>query len=690
MSPRFQNHSFSMQLLVAFLVLIVLTTLSSSAPAYWLTRQQLEQQAWSNVHNAQQSTLSLLQAEQLRLANSAQLFAERPTLQQLLQEPPSPRLTDYLHDFQRQSDLDILLLCHNGRLLAGNNTFAFVCLEPSPSHFGQLDGQAALFASQLVLDQKTNQLLGVATLGHWLDNSFLEQLAANTGLEQSILQADGVRLASSVADMAGTVAQPELSRTTAVNQTQITLNRNDYFATYTQLTSTNSQTHLLLEVALPVNELLATERRALLILAGSTAVVALLAGLLGSWYVGQLVAPLHTLTETAVRISRGDLMAPIPQLPTPLEVSTLAQALQKSQGSMLQALAERSEARDRLDALIQSIVEGVVTLDNHGRVTFFSQGAETLTGWTAVEAVGKPINELFVLAEADEQRFLDQLPTSGKRQITIRTKLGKNIVLAVTWADLTAVDATDAEAVLVLRDVTQEETLQRLRSYFLANISHEFRTPLSTLNASIELLLDEKEQFSLTEVRQLLKPSHLSLLSLQTLVDNLLESSSIEAGQFSLRKRPFHINEAISNAVNIARPLLERRQQRLSLSEPPQLPQIEADVTRITQALINLITNASKYSPIGESIDILVELETAALRLTVADRGPGTPAAERMHLFHSFVRLHSTDGEQYGIGLGLYVVKTVIEAHGGTVGVDGREGGGSLFWFVLPYAATDN
>lgn len=686
MKNRFRTRSFSVQLLVAFLLLIVLTTLSSSVPAYWLTRRQLEQQAWNNVHNAQQSTLSLLQAEQLRLANSAQLFAERPTLQQLLHQPPSPVLNEYLTDFQRQSDLDFLLLCHNGRLLAGLETFAYICQERSPSHFGQIEGQAAIFASQLILDQENSQVLGIATLGHWLDAPFLQQLAANTGVTQSVLQLDGVRLASSLADMAGTAAFTEPVQPTAVlpNQ-QFTLADNSYFATYAPLSSANSQTWLLLELALPVNDLLVTEQRALLILASSTAVGAILAGLLGSWYVGQLVAPLQQLTETAERISQGQLMAPIPQLSTPLEVSTLAKALQKSQGSMLQALAERSEARDRLNALIQSIVEGVVTLDQHGRITFFSQGAETLTGWTAVEALGKQANELFVLAEAGGKQFLEMLPSSGKRQLTIQTRHGKNRVLAVTWADLTAVAGTDAEAVLVLRDVTQEETLQRLRSYFLANISHEFRTPLSTLNASIELLLDEKEQFSLAEVRQLLKPSHLSLLSLQTLVDNLLESSSIEAGQFSLRKRPFHINQAITDAVNIARPLIERRQQQLSLSEPPQLPEIEADATRITQALINLISNASKYSPIGEAIDIQIAQEATGLRLTVADRGPGTPEAERDHLFHSFVRLHSTDGEQYGIGLGLYVVKTIIEAHGGQVGVNGREGGGSLFWFSLPY-----
>ena len=113
-------RNFSTRLLAAFLLLIVLTTLSTSLPAYWLTRRQLEQQAWQNVQNARQATLSLLQAEQVRLADLAQLFSERPTLQLLVRNQSLAELTPYLQDFQTQSDLDILLFCQDGRVLAGD------------------------------------------------------------------------------------------------------------------------------------------------------------------------------------------------------------------------------------------------------------------------------------------------------------------------------------------------------------------------------------------------------------------------------------------------------------------------------------------------------------------------------------------------------------------------------------------
>jgi signal transduction histidine kinase len=275
------------------------------------------------------------------------------------------------------------------------------------------------------------------------------------------------------------------------------------------------------------------------------------------------------------------------------------------------------------------------------------------------------------------------------------------------------------ERALVLRDVTEEEATHHLRAYFLANISHEFRTPLSVLNASMELLMDESQDASGAEMRALLKPIHLSLLELQTLIDNLLEGSTIEAGEFRLRQRAMTLNEAITGALTLVQPMLERRGQTISVTEPATLGEIWADRVRLTQVLVNLLTNASKYTPLGEAIDITVAVHVASngvnqkdtekdtekitekdaekdaetvYRIMVADRGPGIPAGERVNLFRRFVRLDAAQAgdagaqkaDVHGTGIGLYVVKTAIEAHGGRVGIEERPGGGSIFWFELP------
>lgn len=680
-------HSFSVRLLLGFMILIGLTTLSAGVPAYWLTRSQLERQAWSQVASAQVATQSLLAAEADRLSNQLGLFSERPTLQQLTRSQAADELPLYLQDFQNQSGLDILLLCTvDGVLLAGDSGFTS-CPAAEDQGIVLLDGRPAILAQQVVIDQQNGRPLGTAVAGRWLEDGLLQYLSAATGTQQSIVQADGRRLSSNFATtgtMAPVTAVSALPTTDESSQT-LTLGKDVFYTAYMPLTNSAGQTTLISEVALQVNDLVATGQQAFTIMAISTLTVAALGSLLSVWFVRQVNAPLQKLTATAEKISQGDLVAPIPLFSGPVEIRTLAAALHRSQASMLRALEEKSEVGDRLNALVQSLVEGVATYDADGKITFWSEGAHTILGWPPSEAEGRHVNELFPLSEDNQKEFLNDLPPSSqKKQIEVLTKSGQNVVLAITDSQLIPPGSDTVQVALVFRDVTEEVAVRRLRSYFLANISHEFRTPLSTLIASLEMLLNEQESFTLEEVRQLLRPTHLSLLNLQTLIDNLLESSSIEAGQFALRFRTFHIHEAIENGINIAQPLLKRRSQSLSLAESPELPEIEGDPARLTQVMVNLIINASKYSPIGQPIELQLAQRGAVLFVGVGDRGPGIPPAERSNLFHSFVRLGSGDQEQYGIGLGLYVVKTIVEAHGGQVGVSDRPRGGSLFWFEIP------
>jgi signal transduction histidine kinase len=136
-------------------------------------------------------------------------------------------------------------------------------------------------------------------------------------------------------------------------------------------------------------------------------------------------------------------------------------------------------------------------------------------------------------------------------------------------------------------------------------------------------------------------------------------------------------------------PLLERRRQTLTRIEPAFLPTLSGDPARLTQVLVNLLSNASKYSPPGSTVTLEIVRRNDRLRAAVVDQGPGIPPAERENLFQRFVRLNTDITEQYGIGLGLYVVKTTVEAHGGSLGVDEHAGGGSVFWFELPTAQAE-
>ncbi len=671
------NTGLPARLVVVLVVLIILTTLSAGVPAYLLVRRQLEQQAWERVDGTRRATESLYEAALGRVVDLTALLAERPTLRRLMVEMDRNALGSYLITFREQSDLDLIQVCDGAAAVVSIGLTANMCAVPAGSGVEFLGEMPVLMAQQAIAGDGLTPGRGTVITGILLDTEFLAQLSANTGVAQSILDIDGRAIVS-------TLPPGPISAELSAEGWRMSAGGAPFFAA--QFPLPGRAEGLYAEVALPVASLMATERDALAILAVGSGLAALAGAALGAVFIRRATAPLSELTLAAERISGGDLNAPIPRFEGPPEMATLSATLERSQATMLDALEERSQARDWLNTLVQSVVEGVITFDTRGRITFMSQGAETLTGWSSAEVIGRPINDLLPPGHSHEgDTFMDHLPPAGeKREIETVTKSGRSLVLAATGARMVPPNSDTVQVALVLRDVTEEQALRNLRSFFLANISHEFRTPLSTLSASLELLMDQVDDLSADDIRELLRPTHLSLLSLQTLIDNLLESSRIEAGMFALRPKPVAMDEVIADALTIVRPLVERRRQSVTVTEPADLRPIEADRGRLTQALINLLSNAAKYSPIGAAIDVTLETRPGAMRVSVGDRGPGIPPEDRVNVYRRFIRLNEDVEEQQGMGLGLYLAKKITEAHGGEVGVDDRPGGGAVFWLELP------
>ena len=329
----------------------------------------------------------------------------------------------------------------------------------------------------------------------------------------------------------------------------------------------------------------------------------------------------------------------------------------------------------------------IVIFDIRGRISTFNHGAEKILGLPRELALWQPLDTVFRLPE-EGITFKDQLPNTGyKKQINIKTHSGETVSLMVTCIKT---QSEPFDNILILRDLTEEQAAKSLQSYFLGSISHEFRTPLSALNASVELLLDDLDELSRAEIAHLLNSVHFSVAGLQALIDNLLESTNIQAGQFRLRLRKANLHQIADDALQVMRPLLNRRQQTLTRYIPRQLPTAKVDPSRLTQVLVNLISNASKYSPIGTTIELTLRVDhETLLYVMVADRGPGIPVEEREDIFRRYVRLGDKDDVQYGVGLGLSVVKAIIEKHGGQIAVEDNPRGGSIFWFTIPLEVSE-
>jgi PAS domain S-box-containing protein len=681
--------SLTARWIAASVAIILLAIVIAGIPAYLLLRRELEQQLWQRVEDGALATRSLLQAEGQGMSSLAGLGAQRPTLRQLVVRGEQARLEAYLESYRQASGIDLLAVCpvQDGRTGPG----AMPCpwpLEALPAgaeFVADGNDEIWLVAAARLLDDPSAAPIGYVVAGTAVDEEFARRLKLQTGLEHSLFL-NVVEVASSLSE-AG--APLERERTgdggSGSGGRQIRIGDAGYFAVAIPLDDMVRGSHLTWEVAVPISGLEQAERRTLILLTGSAILVGALASWMASLAARRLNAPLQELTAAAARMRSGDLSQPIPLPPEPEEVTRLAAALEDSRSNLEAMLLDLQRAKAWSETIIQSVGEGIATIDRRGVITSFNPGAERLTGWAAARAVGRPISGV-LRTPSGEAPLLDLADEHGRsRQVDLVSAQGQVIHLAVTLARIEDRSGSTGGAVLVLRDVTEEEAAQSLRAYFLANISHEFRTPLSALSASVELLLDELEDLKPAETARLLGSIQRSVTGLQALIDNLLESMSIEAGRFRIRRRQAALADILQEAVRTMKPLLDRRQQVMQMTIQPDLPALVVDPVRITQVLVNLLSNASKYSPIQQTIEVSAELEAGPqVCVAVADRGPGVSPEDRQTIFKRFMRARDADPAQYGVGLGLSVVKAIIEEHDGSVGVDDRPGGGARFWFRLP------
>ncbi|MCC6905367.1 MAG: HAMP domain-containing protein [Anaerolineae bacterium] len=670
-----------------FFLVVLLSALGTALSALLFIYNEVNRQTWEHVFNGQRATLALIEARHGQLANLVLLASERPTLRTLIEKDDAASLNRYLLEFREQSDVDFLLVCDGGTWLAGD-TYPQFCAARNQT-VNNSGGSIALLATHVSGMAGTREPLALVA-GVWIDDTFMRGLALETGYEQSLLAPDKALLVSSLSPQASTLIREPVRVPRALRDTEfVTVDLSDtrrrYYASQAPLIDAAGQPLAYSEVALPVNNLLNANYRSLLVMVGSAGLFTLIGVLVGWGLSRTLTRPIARLTWAAVRLSQGDLSEPIPVIEDPDEINTLARVLEESRVNISRSLSSLSQARQWSEGLMQSIVEGVVTFDTGGQITFFNRGAEQITGFSAAEVLHLPLEQVFRLRQGGEQMFADLIPPrDSMRLIEVLTRSGRPVRLAVTGARMQPPRGQDTQVALVFRDVTEEETVRELRAHFLATITHEFRTPLSALNASIELLHDEADTLSPDELRELTGSISLGTLNLQNLINNLLESTSVEAGRFTIRKSRVDMAEIVHEAVRVMGPLLRRRGQRVDISITEGLPALEADPVRLTQVFVNLLSNASKYGPADAGIRIEVVAQDEQVQVDVIDHGPGVAPEDMQHLFKPFTRVGKGDEAQHGIGLGLSVVKAIVGEHDGTVSCERPAEGGCCFRVCLP------
>lgn len=669
--------------------LLLLAVAGVAIAAVRLLQQFADDQALARVEQAGLVARQQIESSGAAARISAQLLSERPTLRRLLAQNDSAALSAFLAQFQQTSQLDGVTVLRDGRVLAVSGPslpWAALWSAQPPGVDGFLsrpqDGGPLLLGGWAALPEQPDTVVAVTLQ---LNQPFARRLSTAIGLPLTI-----TTTGSAPADLP--VSQAALRRRaldTATIASARLDERNGYVAVV-PLASGSGQVVGLIETVLPTASVTQSLQRlvwTLLLLAFG---VVLLAGGT-SFVIGRRLGwPLQTLTGAAARIGRGDLTTPIPALPGS-EIGTLASTLEEMRWQLLRLTADLRRQQAEAHAIVTGIVEGVFTVDRERRIRYLNPQAAAALGVRPEEAIGRFCGDVLnpqgpggVRPCAEHCPIVHARFRGGVRateHLLLRSGQRRTVVIA------SAPPAEDQQ-VQVIRDETEVEAVRGLRDAVLANISHEFRTPLSAQLASIELLLDRLPDLPVDQIGQLVLSLQRGTLRLTQLIDNLLESVRIEAGQNSIRRQPVVLDEVVEEAIELTRPLLDQRGQQVEVELPYPLPVLRGDATRLTLVFVNLLANANKFAPASSTIRIGGQVQPTSVTVWVADQGPGLPPLADQSLFGRFVRASAEEPEQSGMGLGLWIVKSIVERHGGHV--EARSGGaGTQMCVRLPREQSD-
>ncbi|HVV38265.1 MAG TPA: ATP-binding protein [Acidimicrobiales bacterium] len=420
-----------------------------------------------------------------------------------------------------------------------------------------------------------------------------------------------------------------------------------------------------------------------------------LLSLLLAAFVGERIgARVRRLTVAAAAIQGGDLSARA-GLDTTDEVGVLGSTFDAMAGSLQQqtdalrhAAEEEARLRNRLEAIVAGMGEALVAVDARGRVTDFNAAAEELMGVNAATARGRPATDVVRLVSDEGQDLSPRLRQPMARRwtavATLTPREGKAVPVIVSGGALRGRSADLVGGVFVLRDLTREREVDRMKTEFLSHVGHELRTPLAGVIGFSQLLTrrnmtPEQQKTLQTEILD-------SAKRLERIVEMLEFFASTAAGRVMLRPEDLDPKELVNDVVARWTHTVDGKHQ-IVRKVGRGIPKIRADRTWLTRVLDELVDNAVKFSPDGGRIVVSVANDPGHKRVvfSVADRGIGMSAEERANAFVDFAQADGSDTRSFGgLGLGLALVKRVAEAHGGSVTVEPQEKGGSLFSVFVP------
>lgn len=656
-----------------------------------LLRRLADEQATSRALLGAEEAAGAVERGWLRSLTAARLLSRRPTLASLVRSGDRRALDSYLWSFQSTSEFAACGVMIGDRLAAvAGEPVAWEKLARAPAsedgRFLVAEAQALVMGAWAAVGIDSNTRVGVAQR---LDETYAAWTASKINLQVRILdrrqvEAGGPELHALLLLSALTEGTPVAARISERQAYLAAVPLRDPRGDVVGVVEASLAEEL---VAAPLVRL----RRSLLLL---TAVVGLLALLFSASVSQAITRPVERLGEAAQRIGRGELEFAVPR-EKGAEIGALASAMEEMRARILRLTRELRRRRDEAEAVLGGITEGVFAVDRERKVRYLNPQAAELLGVDPEAVAGRFCGDVLNPRGPDGERPCEEScpilharfrgSARARERLLLPSGVYRSVVITSSPPSAIAVEgaADEPQQFQALRDETELEASRRVRDSVVANISHEFRSPLSAQLASLELLRDRLPELSREETADLILSLERGTLRLTRLIDNLLESTRIESGETSIRRAEVSLDHVVEEAVELVAPLIAQAGQELLIDLPYPMPPVLGDAPRLTQVLVNLLANANKFAPGGSTIRIGGEIGSETVALSVEDEGPGLPEGTREALFERWVRSPRGEPEQSGIGLGLWIVKSIVDRHGGRVEPESREIG-TVMRIVLP------
>ncbi|MFA5183251.1 MAG: PAS domain-containing sensor histidine kinase [Syntrophales bacterium] len=336
--------------------------------------------------------------------------------------------------------------------------------------------------------------------------------------------------------------------------------------------------------------------------------------------------------------------------------------------------------------LIQTTPNAAITANQEGLITEFNPAAENLTGFTREEALGRPAMEIVHLRGAVPSTW--NLVLQGRKEViekvlSLRNRSGQEVPVLINFFTLWDDREVPQGGAIIIRDLTLVKRMETERRHLVNMFAHDLKTPVVATAGLIRRLIQGKRGQVTAPQLAYLQVVNRELERLEKLITRFLEFAHLELRIMHPKPQALNVSEECRQVLSLLQPFAESKEITLETEYAPELPNLKADPLLFPHVLQNLLENAIKYSSAHSRVRLEIQAEGAAIRFAVRDQGPGIVESDLPHLFEIFYRGHRK-GETKGFGLGLPMVKQIIDAHGGRIWVETSLGRGCTFFFSIP------